>query len=882
MAKKKGPSAQALVSALEARDLDKVKSLLGEGANPNAVVRDLTMLFHAFVGDRTRDDPAPVALLLDAGADIEKTSDGGTRTPLSEAALMGRDAICKLLLERGADVRFAKKGRGVLHAASQSGLLWLVERALEAGVDPRVADAQGETPLHDASFEGRLAVAERLIDAGADVNAAIKAGDYKGFTPLKFAVLGGFPKLTELLLDRGATIKPKDHPLTWLLNAMSAEEDYGKTWKTAHVPEEVRLDIAAMTGAHARGKAMRPALPDDPFVKVAEVVLERGGAVPKRVADEASSLLQKARSAEYERAIERDDAPAIMALLKDGVPRPEDASLIQMAAEGGALNVTRALLKAGEDPNEFDIYAGTALHAAVRSKNRKLVELLLDAGCDIERWTEPEGQEYPESPLWIACAGNDLEMVKLLLDRGASPSCSKKLPKGIREFLAESGCLPICQATDPKILKMLIERGADPNLGKPLHLRVEDEDVEAARALLEAGADPNLKSEDGDLLLEMAMEQDDTALFALLLDHGAKFGGHKPPPGLSAEQKKLLAKHGVAAAPKKLSFRDAITYGSKEKVLERIKRGEDLNKKDKEDETPLIWAINAGQEAIALLLLEHGAKASPKLPHPPLFYACKEGMTAVVKELLRRGASPNLAVPFIEEDEAMLHVAARFGHIPIVEALLDAGADVNEPSENEETAIFPAAYWARPDLVRLLIKRGADVNRIDKNKHSLLRNCFWGFECDSSKKENYIETLEILLDAGAKAGDLTTEAAERGRLETLEVLARKGALDPNEGETESPLYMAAREGHEDVARFLLDRGADPTRTSSRLFDGAGRTPLHAAAAKGHAAVVRLLLERGANPSARDEDGKAPIDDAEGREVRQLLRKAGAARGLTDQ
>jgi ankyrin repeat protein len=97
---------------------------------------------------------------------------------------------------------------------------------------------------------------------------------------------------------------------------------------------------------------------------------------------------------------------------------------------------------------------------------------------------------------------------------------------------------------------MLIERGADPNLGKPLHLRVEDEDVEAARALLEAGADPNLKSEDGDLLLEMAMEQDDTALFALLLDHGAKFGGHKPPPGLSAEQKKLLAEHGVAAAPR--------------------------------------------------------------------------------------------------------------------------------------------------------------------------------------------------------------------------------------------------------------------------------------------------------------------------------------------
>jgi hypothetical protein len=34
-------------------------------------------------------------------------------------------------------------------------------------------------------------------------------------------------------------------------------------------------------------------------------------------------------------------------------------------------------------------------------------------------------------------------------------------------------------------------------------------------------------------------------------------------------------------------------------------------------------------------------------------------MTAVVKELLRRGGEPDLAVPFIEEDEAMLHVGRR-------------------------------------------------------------------------------------------------------------------------------------------------------------------------------------------------------------------------------
>jgi ankyrin repeat protein len=57
----------------------------------------------------------------------------------------------------------------------------------------------------------------------------------------------------------------------------------------------------------------------------------------------------------------------------------------------------------------------------------------------------------------------------------------------------------------------------------------------------------------------------------------------------------------------------------------------------------------------------------------------------------------------------------------------------------------------------------------------------------------------------------------------------------------SPLIVAAREGHLDVVRLLLDRGANPNVRS--IGDG---NALIMAAAEGHPDVVNLLLDRGAN------------------------------------
>jgi ankyrin repeat protein len=96
--------------------------------------------------------------------------------------------------------------------------------------------------------------------------------------------------------------------------------------------------------------------------------------------------------------------------------------------------------------------------------------------------------------------------------------------------------------------------------------------------------------------------------------------------------------------------------------------------------------------------------------------------------------------------------------------------------------------------------------------------------------------------------------------------------DPNELATASfaqvtPLGTAATFGANEIAELLLDRDADPERTSDH-----GHTPLHAAAANGNRALVELLLARGANARAKTADGQTPADLAANDEIRALLNR----------
>lgn len=70
---------------------------------------------------------------------------------------------------------------------------------------------------------------------------------------------------------------------------------------------------------------------------------------------------------------------------------------------------------------------------------------------------------------------------------------------------------------------------------------------------------------------------------------------------------------------------------------------------------------------------------------------------------------------------------------------------------------------------------------------------------------------------------------------------------------ETPLKNAIWDGHTELVRNLLNRGATPSDANLE-----GATPLMRASYKGHIETVNLLLDRGADSAVMDQSGKTPL------------------------
>ena len=300
----------------------------------------------------------------------------------------------------------------------------------------------------------------------------------------------------------------------------------------------------------------------------------------------------------------------------------------------------------------------------------------------------------------------------------------------------------------------------------------------------------------------------------------------------------VLAVSTAAAAPHDLRLIDAARHDDLSEARALVAAGADVNAHWGDGSTALHWAAQKDDAALADLLISKGAKvdAATDLGVTPLWVAAGNASPAMVERLLKAHANANSAPP---TGQTPLMIAARRGDAQVVKSLLGYGADPNaKEAAHGQTALMWASSERHPDVVRALLEARADTRVHSKSWTQNVNVC-----CQ--------ETGNDEITAVVPRGGYTSLhfAAQYGDVETVRLLVGAHAdLNEPAADGTSPLVVAAHVGQTDVAKALLDAGADPNAA------GAGYNALHLAATRGDVDLVQALLAHGADVNARQMKG----------------------------
>ncbi len=457
--------------------------------------------------------------------------------------------------------------------------------------------------------------------------------------------------------------------------------------------------------------------------------------------------------------------------------------------------------------------------------------------------------------IMYAAANGDLELVRALIKAGADVKLANQLGTSAITEAAIIGNAPIIAA--------LLKAGADPNFKTPngetpLMAAARSGKLDAAKTLLAAGADINAKETWGEQsALMWAAAQSQAEMVKFLASNGANLNDHGK---VNQWERKIIQE----PRPKDMNkggftpLHYAAREGCAACVQNLLTAGADPDSEDPDRETPLLLALENMHFDTAAVLIQGGANLDKwdLFGRSPVYMAADvstlptkgNGAVAVLpspdklsavdvgRMLLEKGANPNIQlkrrppyrdVPQDRGGDTMLAQgatpllrAARAGDAKFTALLLEYKALVDLPSKEGITPLMAAAgvdYGAR-------VTRGR--NRTD---------------------EGVLATMDLLVKAGANVN-------------------ARSVLDRN---------MLGRGAGFGAGESVGARIAQSFRRGSQM-PGADALPnqsaLHGAAEHGFDKFIEFLVANGADLSAKDANGRTPLDVARG---------AGGVRGGAD-
>jgi ankyrin repeat protein len=420
-------------------------------------------------------------------------------------------------------------------------------------------------------------------------------------------------------------------------------------------------------------------------------------------------------------------------------------------------------------------------------------------------------------------------------------------------YLAASSAIDLVEAVregDREAVRFLLSESADVNAAQadgatPLAWAVHRDDVETVKLLINADADVNAANVYGITPLSLACTNRNTVLVDQLLKAGAN-------PNLAQDS---------GETPLMTCTRTGTEEGARALLLQ----GADVNVKTVErGQTAVMWAA-AGQPAIVRMLVEHGADVHARSKRLGL-YTPRIPDAASSNPITGTPVHQGFRETIYHPKFTALMFAAQAGDVESVRALLAAGADVNEGTEETGPALLLAASYGHQEVALLLLGKGADPKAIDGYGMTALH---WSLE------EGVV---------GMSGGHTETDPywVHPNMPELVKALLEKGA-DPNariqhdfmpyhihrwgRGAQQGMGVNLGMRGYDGVGDLIRRKALESVQLAWELGNDVnaigpdGRRAVHGAALYGLTEVIDFLAEKGADLDAQDMWGQTAMSIA---------------------
>jgi ankyrin repeat protein len=569
------------------------------------------------------------------------------------------------------------------------------------------------------------------------------------------------------------------------------------------------------------------------------------------------------------------------------------------------------LLERSCDPNAVGGYYKTALQAASSHGHTETLALLLENGADVNAQVdEDDGLPFSRQSLDIesdytqrlmqvtgsetrtTAHHEDERLIRGLLNerqllaRTAGPKDPLQLPSThLERRLAQktlagpglkdrfhSNALPAASAHGHDgVVRLLLDAGADPHAGggfywHALHAASAPGHTSVARLLLERGADANAVGGFYGTALQAAAVHGFEETVQTLFDFGA-----------IAETRGGVFFTALVAASAR---------GHDQTVAVIVQHMLSTDAQIADYRRALVFAASMGSNRVFPLLLDHSPDVDlpPHWSYGPMIAAAMNGRHEIVRMLLEVGGGPE---DFADDDEEYLftcspmplEIAIRAGHENVVRLLLSRVEDWQFTWPHSRDALFlEAVKWEHTSILRLF---SPDTNFDDEHAKQyedtlprfsrngdcevlklLLQtgvdvNCQNGNALRQAAKRGHADAVRLLLDHGAEIYPQGAEPLVPFSQEVKDMLLKAGwHVDPNDCMTSDALHVTAREDLEGAATFLLRNGFDKiiNDTSNHTT-----TPLYEAVRRDALSTAQALLTYGADPNHQSQDGDSPLN-----------------------